>query len=178
MGCSILCNCNIQYRDSTIHLGRQQAIHWRHIDHDGVSNTSLRVVYSTVYSGIDQRKHQSSASLAFEWGIHRGRWIPRTKIQLRGICFHLMTSSWLHQENVWSPELSLWRNDMKTLFASVRGIHWSPVSSPHKRPMVKSDIFSFLLAWTIHWISCQCFECPGLSCDVKVFVEIEQSVVV
>ena len=27
--------------------------------------TSLTVVYSTVYSGADQRKHQSSASLAF-----------------------------------------------------------------------------------------------------------------
>ena len=55
--------------------------------------TSLTIVYSTVYSGADQRKHQSSASLAFVWGIHRGRWIPRTKCQLRGKCFHLMTSS-------------------------------------------------------------------------------------
>ena len=34
--------------------------------------TSLTVVYSTVYSDADQRKHQSSASLAFVWGIHRG----------------------------------------------------------------------------------------------------------
>ena len=33
--------------------------------------TSLTVVYSTVYSGADQRKHQSSASLAFVRGIHR-----------------------------------------------------------------------------------------------------------
>ena len=56
--------------------------------------TSLTVVYSTVYSGPDQRKHQSSASLAFVWGIHRDRWIPRIKGQLRGKCFHLMTSSW------------------------------------------------------------------------------------
>ena len=56
--------------------------------------TSLTVVYSTVHSDADQRKHQSSASLAFVWGIHRDRWIPRTKGQLRGKCFHLMTSSW------------------------------------------------------------------------------------
>ena len=55
--------------------------------------TSLAVVYSTVYSDADQRKHQSSTSLAFVWGIHRDRWIPRTKGQLRGKCFHLMTSS-------------------------------------------------------------------------------------
>ena len=34
--------------------------------------TSLTIVYSTVYSGAHQRKHQSSASLAFVWGIRRG----------------------------------------------------------------------------------------------------------
>ena len=34
--------------------------------------TSLTIVYSTVYSGSDQSKHQNSASLAFVWGIHRG----------------------------------------------------------------------------------------------------------
>ena len=34
--------------------------------------TSLSVVYSTVYSGADQRKHQYSMSLAFVRGIHRG----------------------------------------------------------------------------------------------------------
>ena len=33
--------------------------------------TSFTIVYSTVYSGADQRKHQNSASLAFVWGIHR-----------------------------------------------------------------------------------------------------------
>ena len=33
--------------------------------------TSLTIVYSTVHSGTDQRKHQSSASLAFGPGIHR-----------------------------------------------------------------------------------------------------------
>ena len=34
--------------------------------------TSLTIVYSTVYSDADQGKHQSSASLAFVRGIHRG----------------------------------------------------------------------------------------------------------
>ena len=33
--------------------------------------TSLTIVYSTAYSGAEQREHQSSASLAFVWGIHR-----------------------------------------------------------------------------------------------------------
>ena len=34
--------------------------------------TNLTIVYSTVYPGADQGKDQSSASLAFVWGIHRG----------------------------------------------------------------------------------------------------------
>ena len=34
--------------------------------------TSLTIVYSIVYSDADQRKYQSSASLAFVRGIHRG----------------------------------------------------------------------------------------------------------
>ena len=34
--------------------------------------TSLTIVYPTVYSDADQRKHQSSASLAFVRGVHRG----------------------------------------------------------------------------------------------------------
>ena len=34
--------------------------------------TSLTIVYSTVFWGADQRKHQSSESLAFVQGIHWG----------------------------------------------------------------------------------------------------------
>ena len=33
--------------------------------------TSLTILYSTVYLGVDQREHQCSASLAFVRGIHR-----------------------------------------------------------------------------------------------------------
>ena len=41
--------------------------------------TSLTIVYSTVYSDADQRKHQSSASLAFVFPGNR--WIFRTNGQ-------------------------------------------------------------------------------------------------
>ena len=44
-------------------------LQWRH---NGSQLTSITIVYSTVYSDADQRKHQSSASLAFVRGIHRG----------------------------------------------------------------------------------------------------------
>ena len=42
-------------------------------------NTSVTIVCATVYSGADERKHQISGSLAYVWGIHSERWIPRTK---------------------------------------------------------------------------------------------------
>ena len=44
-------------------------LHWRH---NGRSNHQHAIVYSTVNSRVDQRKHESSASLAFVRGIHRG----------------------------------------------------------------------------------------------------------
>ena len=59
--------------------------------------TSLTIVYSTFYSDVDQRKHQSSVSLAIVRGIHRRPVNSRTKGQLRGKCFHLMTSSRIHR---------------------------------------------------------------------------------
>ena len=43
--------------------------------------TSLTIVYSTVYSGADQRKHQNFVSLAFGWEFTGDRWIPRTNGQ-------------------------------------------------------------------------------------------------
>ena len=67
--------------------------------------TSPTVVYSTVYSDADQRKHQSSVSLAF-----------------------------------------------------VRGIHRSPVNSPHKVPVTQKifpfdDVIMYLRMWDIHLLT-------------------------
>ena len=47
--------------------------HYNDVIMDAVASqiTSLTIVYLTVYSGADQRKFQSSASLAFVRGIHR-----------------------------------------------------------------------------------------------------------
>ena len=57
-----------------ITIGTQLSItlRWRQNGVIASQITSLTIVYSTVYSDADQRKHQSSASLAFVRGIHRG----------------------------------------------------------------------------------------------------------
>ena len=83
--------------------------------------TSLTFVYSTVYSGADQRHHQSSASLAFVWGIHRGpvnsphKWpVTRKMFPFDGVimCMHKAASFSTQQWNfeyfffgVWSKKL-------------------------------------------------------------------------
>ena len=56
--------------------------------------TSLTIVYSIVYSDVDQRKHQSSASLAFVRGIHRGPVSSPHNWPITRKYFHLMTSPW------------------------------------------------------------------------------------
>ena len=54
---------------------------------------SLMIVYSTVYSGTAQRKHQSSASLAFVRGIHRWPVNSPHRGPVTRESFHWMTSS-------------------------------------------------------------------------------------
>ena len=57
-----------------IHLVNFTGTHYNDVIMSEIASqiTSLTIVYSTVYSEADQRKHQSSASLAFVRGIHRG----------------------------------------------------------------------------------------------------------
>ena len=43
--------------------------------------TSVTIVYSAFYSGADQRKDQSSASLVLRGEFTGDQWIPRTKDQ-------------------------------------------------------------------------------------------------
>ena len=52
---------------------RNPQSHYNDVIMDSIASqiTSLTIVYSAVYLGANQRKHQSSASLAFVRGIHR-----------------------------------------------------------------------------------------------------------
>ena len=114
--------------------------------------TSIAIVYSPVYSGADQRKHQSSASLAFVRGIHRGpvnsphKWPVTRKIfpfddviMSRDVSKHNIGSTtwWRHQRETFSALLAL-----------CMGIHWSPVNSPHKDQWRGDLMFPVICAWT------------------------------
>ena len=61
-------------KQQTLFMQQEQSIYYDDVTMGGMASliTSLTILYSTVYSIADQRKDQSSASLAFVWGIHRG----------------------------------------------------------------------------------------------------------
>ena len=66
--------------------------------------TSLTIVHSAVYSGSDQSKHQSSASLAFVRGIHRGpvnsphKWpVTRKMFPFDDVIMMITTDALMHQ---------------------------------------------------------------------------------
>ena len=46
-------------------IHRWKSFHWRHNEGDASQITDVSIVYSAICSGVDQRKLQSSASLAF-----------------------------------------------------------------------------------------------------------------
>ena len=56
--------------------------------------TSITIFYSIVYSGTDKKTSKLRVTGPLCGEFTGDRWFPRTKGQLRGKCFHLMTSSW------------------------------------------------------------------------------------
>ena len=83
IGCCVLCPLAYSYRRPldvrcirSLSVGEVVTlpVHYNDVIMGAIASriTSFTIVYSTVYSDADQRKHQSSASLAFVRGIHRG----------------------------------------------------------------------------------------------------------
>ena len=104
-----------------------------------VSNRSqLNYIYSTARSGWKRRKHKGfEVLLAF-----CDRWIP-IKVAVIQNEFpsrdgHDDVIKWKHFPSYW-------------LFA--RGIHRSPVNSPHKDQWRGALIFSFISAWIKGWVN-------------------------
>ena len=107
------------------------ASHYSDITMDAIPSqiTSLTIVNSTVYSDADQRKHQSSASLAFVRGIHR--WpvnSPYTWPVMRKMFpFDDVTMSY-NLAMVMVPSISSIRSDLRAL--SVPHRSYGNTSSP------------------------------------------------
>ena len=128
--------------------------------------TSLTIVYSSVFSGADQRKHRRSASLAFVWRIHRWpvnsphKWRVTRKmfpfddvtmiIYGASLCFLQYT-----REEAYWPEhddVIKWKH-FPRYWPFVRGIHRSPVYSPHKGQWRGALMFSLICVWINGWVN-------------------------
>ena len=66
-------NINIGHSITALMAQGQMFLHYYDVTMGTIVSqiTSLMIVYSAVYSNADQRKHQSSVSLAFVLGIHQ-----------------------------------------------------------------------------------------------------------
>ena len=107
--------------------------------------TSLTSVYSTVYSGADQSKHQSSASLAFVWGIHREPVNSPHK--------------WPVTRKMFPFDDVIMRSTLETLCEGNPPINWSLVDSL----VMRCCDFVFVVNLNRRW-----FEKPQRPCDVNV----------
>ena len=106
---SLHCNDVFHWLGAHLHRSLHKfsiiSLQWCHNGRDGVSNHQpLECLYSTVYSGADQRKYQNSASLAFVLGIRRWPVNSPHKWPFTRKCFHLMTSSCVRY---FSPQVSV-----------------------------------------------------------------------
>ena len=119
-----------------------ESLIWRHHYGDVIMGTiasqitSLTIVYSTVYSDADQGKHQSSASLAFVGGIHRGqvnfphKWpVTREMFPFDDVIMIELISLILIQVNAcWLTAPSHSLKQRRLISVRFRGIHLGPLS--------------------------------------------------
>ena len=108
--------------------------------------TSLTIVYSIVCSAADQRKHQSSASLAFVRGIHRWPVNSPHKWPVTRKMFPWMTSSWCHSHSKYASKIlrgvacASWRIESlvyRCLLYSVQTNNKENNKAPHNWPFVR-----------------------------------------
>ena len=130
--------------------------------------TSLAIVYSAVYSGVNQRKHQSSASLAFVPGIHQWlvnsphKWPVTGKSHYDDVIMSEIASQITSLTIVYSTVHSgadQSKHQCSASLAFVWEIHRWPVNFPHKWPVTRK-IFPFddvIMRWVSAiktWLQC------------------------
>ena len=120
---------------------------------------SLTIVYSNVYSGADHRKHQSSASLAFVWGIRR--W--PANFPHKGP----VTRKMFPFDDVVMKTAKAYMNSLR---ADCMTTHIPNVPAPNKRQAVLSPLFQHRLnletPWICNYINYKVFSSPPTLCAV------------
>ena len=104
--------------------------------------TRITIVYSTVYSGADQRKHQSSALLAFVRWIHRSPVNSPHKGPVKRKVFSIW---WRHHVNLWC-----WKSITRQIHEYCVSIcsHYELVTHIYVREMDQHCFSYWLGAWS------------------------------
>ena len=119
--------------------------------------TSLTIVYLTFYWDADRRKHQSSASLVFEWGIHREpvnsphKWPAWRNMFPFDDVIMVITSQITGISHICSIICSgadQGKHQSSALLAFVRGIHQSPGGFPSQRTC---NVENVSIWWSSSW---------------------------
>ena len=113
--------------------------------------TGRTIIYSTVYSGTDQRKHQSSSSLAFVWGIHwwpvnsPHKWpVTRKMFPLHDVIMHQLNFVMVWYRSIVPIYLHVSIICNKhTLIARFMGTTWDPSGAE------RTQVGSVLAPWTL-----------------------------
>ena len=126
------------WRSKHLHLTNDgvMALQWRHNGHDCVSNHQPYHCLHNRLFNTDQRKHQSSASLAFVRGIHRGPVNSPHKWPVTRKTFPF-------------DDVIMKRKRFSHYLPLVRGIHRLPLS-PRKGPLMQRfDNFFYISPNTV-----------------------------
>ena len=132
--------------------------------------TSLPIVHPTVYSGGDQRKHQSSPSLVFVRGIHRWpvnsphkgpvtrKMFPFDDVIMVMVCMGAhtsfrITSMSLGQSNDCNQTISLTPvKNPKRISIKMTGIHWMLIKQNETKH--NKTVCMFMERISRQWASC------------------------
>ena len=105
--------------------------------------TSLTLVYATVYSGVDPRKHQSSPSLAFVRGIHRWPVYSPHKVSVTRKMFPfndvIMSAGWAKPVallyGTWDLLMFMYVCQVRTLYPVTARRHKTTIAAIHGRQL-------------------------------------------
>ena len=97
----VTCPCPSAYQCGPTRGGRVTPLQWRHNGCDSVWNNKP---HDCLLNRLFRRRSKKTSKLRVT-GFVRDRWIPRTNGQLRGKCFHLLTSSCQSYKCVHSTKL-------------------------------------------------------------------------
>ena len=130
------------------------ALRWRHYEHDDLSNHQP---HDCLLKRLFRCRSKKTPRHWPLWGeFNEVRWIPRTKGQYSGKCFHLMTSSW--GDTVYNVDRKkasiLFRYHVSFLYAAVLN-KWDSGGI-----FLLSNQINYELMWKTHhdvWIISSCF---------------------